>query len=107
MVLSGSVALGRALGGNFVPPKDSGLGRLQLVLIGCAVTLHALWLALRLSSCRVGASLDVAALFSHVLAGIVSDFMLLVAQVHGCELARIAEVTAFLNIPSSLGAPGY
>ena len=51
VVLSGSVALGRALG-EFLPPKDSGLGRLQLVVVG---------MALRLSSCRFGASLDVAA----------------------------------------------
>jgi hypothetical protein len=51
VVLFGSVALGRALG-EILPPKDSGLGRLQLVVVG---------MALRLSSCRFGASLDVAA----------------------------------------------
>ena len=56
------VALGRVLGGKFVLPKDSGVGRLQHVLLSCAVTvLTLLGLALQLSSCRFGASLDVAA----------------------------------------------
>ena len=97
------------MGGNFVLPKDSGLGRSQHVLLSCAVTVITLHgLALPMSSCRFGASLDVADLstgcasrgkivplkdsgrwcvqqciFSCVvtdltiLAGIVTDFMLL------------------------------
>ena len=37
------VALGSALGGKFVPPKDSGYGCLQHVLLSCAVTVLTLF----------------------------------------------------------------